>query len=99
MTNIKETCKGANRHGLPIMFKPLLWSLKWDSVNINEDKEDIVMAAINEGTLEHWRWIIRAYGKDEIQKILAKRLVTEFHPESYYLAKTVFNLPTLRYGR
>lgn len=84
---------------LPEMFRPLLWSLKWPDLNVGQDKTDIIMGAINEGTMVHWQWIIRTYGKETIRQILSKRLATEFHPESYQLARVIFDLPPLHYAR
>lgn len=84
---------------LPESFKPLLWSLKWDALDTEKDKEDIIVAAVNEGNLEHWRWIIETYGKEEIRRVLAKRLETEFHPESRNLAKVIFSIPHFRHAR
>lgn len=84
---------------LPSMFRPLLWSLKWDAVNVERDKEDIILNTVNEGTLEHWRWIIKNYGKDVIREVLSKRLASEFHKESLNLANIIFGLPPLRYAR
>lgn len=84
---------------LPDFFKPILWSLKWDKLDVDEDKEDIIVAAVNEGTLDHWRWIIATYGKEEIRKILEKRLSSEFHPESRHLAKIIFSVPEFRHAR
>lgn len=84
---------------LPDSFRPLLWSLKWEEVDINKDREDIILGAVNEGTLDHWRWIIKTYGKEMIRAIIEKRLATEFHPESRQLARVVFDLSPLSYAR
>jgi len=84
---------------LPEMFRPLLWSLKWADLDVNEDKTDIIVNAINEGTLAHWRWLIKTYGRETIRVLLSKRLITEFHPESYQLARVIFDLPPLHYAR
>lgn len=86
-------------NSLPSFFKPLLWSLRWSAINKDEDKEDIIINAINEGTLRHWRWIIATYGKDTVRRVLQKRLATEFHPESRNLAKIVFSVPRFRHAR
>lgn len=80
---------------IPESFKPLLWFLQWDKIDINEDKEDIIVNTINEGTLEQWQWLIDAYGRRNIRQVLAKRLAGEFHPESLNLATVIFNLPLL----
>jgi len=78
---------------LPEMFRPLLWSLKWADLNVDEDKADIIVNTVNEGTLAHWQWLIKIYGKKTIRQTLTKRLTTEFHPESYQLARVIFDLP------
>ena len=84
---------------LPEMFRPLLWSLKWADLEVNEDKNDIIMNAVNEGTLTHWRWIIKTYGRETIRAVLSKHPITEFHPESYQLARVIFDLPALQHAR
>jgi hypothetical protein len=84
---------------LPEIFRPFLWWAKWEDLDTEEDKEDIIVSAVNEGTLDHWRWIMRTYGKDKICKILQKRLATEFHPESRNLAKLIFSVSDFRHAR
>lgn len=81
------------------MFRPLLWSFRFDDLDVEEDRDDIIMNTINEGGLRHWRWIIQTYGKNEVSRVLAKHLESEFHPESRNLAQLVFSVPTLRHAR
>ena len=81
------------------MFRPLLWWARWGDFDIQEDREDIIVSAVNEGSLAHWRWLIGTYGKDTIRKVLEKRLDTEFHPESRNLAKVIFSLSGFRHAR
>ena len=83
----------------PEIFRPFIWWTKWDDVDVQEDKEDLVVSAVNEGTLAHWRWLVKTYGKEEIRKILQKRLATEFHPESRNLAKLIFSVSDFRHAR
>jgi len=83
----------------PEMFKPLLWSLKWEDIDIQEDKEDIIINTINEGALAHWRWLTETYGKETIRRVLERRLDSEFHPESRNLARILFSLSELRHAR
>lgn len=84
---------------LPLMFRPLLWWAKWSDIDIEQDKEDIVISAINEGTLDHWRWLLKMYGKETIRKILQRRLDSEFHPESRNLAKIIFSVSGFKHAR
>lgn len=87
------------RYKLPEMFRPLLWWLDWEALEVEEDKEDIILAAVNNGQLDHWRWLIKVYGKEEIRRVLETRLVTEVYPESLNLARLVFGVNKLRYER
>lgn len=84
---------------LPTTFRPLLWWAKWTDIDVEQDKEDIVVSAINEGTLKHWGWLLKTYGKETIRKILQRRLDSEFHPESRNLAKVIFSIPDFRHAR
>jgi hypothetical protein len=76
-----------------------LWSLRWEDLNVWEDREDIVMAVFNEGRIEQIRWVLETYGKDEIRKIFSRRLVTEFHPESRNLASVLIPDLAFRHAR
>ncbi|MEK9173506.1 MAG: hypothetical protein AAB594_02985 [Patescibacteria group bacterium] len=86
-------------NSLPTSFRPLLWSWRWKDIDTQRDKEEIIVSVINEGSLDHWRWIVKTYGKSEIKKILEKRLVSEFHPESRNLAKVLFSFSKFRHAR
>ncbi len=83
----------------PEIFRPILWSLKWEDVDIYEDKDDIIVSAINEGTLDHWRWIIKVYGKENVRQVLLRHLQSEFHPESRALAQIVFSFSNFRHAQ
>ena len=84
---------------LPLMFRPFLWWARWGDLDIQEDREDIIVSAVNEGSLAHWRWLISTYGKDTVRKVLGNRLATEFHEESRNLAKVIFSLSGFRHAR
>lgn len=88
-----------SQNKLPASFRPLLWSFRWEDIDIERDKEDIIVNTINEGTLDQWRWIIDMYGREAIRGILEGRMETEFHPESRRLAEIVFLLSRLRHAR
>ena len=83
----------------PKTFRPFLWWARWEDVDTEEDKEDIIVSIINEGNLDQWKWLISTYGKDTIGKILKKRLISEFHPESRNLAKVIFSIQEFRHAR
>lgn len=94
-----KKAKQTKKTKLPITFRPILWSLRWNELDTDRDKEDIIMAAINEGTLAQWKWITAHYGKQKIRHVLENRLVSELHPESLQLARIAFGVKNIRYAR
>ena len=91
--------KTVETRNLPDNLRPLLWGLSWDKLDIDEDKEDIIVNVVNDGTLEQWRWLIETYSKETIRSVLKRRLITEFHPESRHLASVVFDVRDFRHAR
>lgn len=84
---------------LPSSLRPLTWGLKWDELNINEDKEDIILGVINGGTIQDWQWLRSVYGKDAVRRVLESRLFSEFYPESRNLAKVFFSVNSFHHAR
>lgn len=87
-----------NRPALPEMFRPILWSYRFADLDLNRHKAEIIIQTINYGSLKHWRWIIRHYGKEAIRTVLKRRLTTEFNPESRHLAQLLFNVNHFRHA-
>ncbi|MDZ4345547.1 MAG: hypothetical protein U1E51_24290 [Candidatus Binatia bacterium] len=96
---IKDKQFFTNRHGLPDIFRPLLWSFRWEDMDPEEDKEDIIVNTVNDGTLQHWHWLMNRYGKKEVKRVLEGRLASEIYPESQNLARLIFGIEHLRNAR
>lgn len=77
---------------LPDMFRPLFWSYRFEDLDPEAHKSEIIVQTINYGTLNHWRWIIEHYGKAVIRGVLEHRLETEFTLESRRLAQVLFDV-------
>lgn len=94
-----STVRGNAKKKLPENLRPFLWYIKWEDVDVYEDKDDIITNIINEGTLDHWHWIIKTYGRNTIREVLKRHLASEFHPESRNLARVIFSLPKFSNAR
>lgn len=92
----QEVGKPAAR--LPEMFRPILWSYRFEDLDPDKHRVEIITQTINNGSLKHWRWIIQSYGKDMIREVLEQRLETEFNPESRKLAQVLFNVGHFRHA-
>ena len=77
---------------LPVSFKPLLWSYKFEEVDPIEDKKTIVVNIINYGNLDQWKWIKDFYGEKEIKRLLENIPKTEFREEALGIASILFKV-------
>ncbi len=84
---------------LPEMFRPILWSYRFEKIDVDRHKGEIIVNTINYGNLKHWRWIISQYGKQGIKEVLRQRLFTEFNKESRSLAQLIFSVDHFRDAR
>lgn len=84
---------------IPESFRPLLWWVKWDALNAWENRRDIILAAMTNGRIEHVRWIIYTYGRDEIRRVLSDCLVTEIHSGARNLARVLFGVADFKHAR
>ena len=84
---------------LPEKFRPILWSYRFEDMDPDKHKGEIIVNTINYGNLTHWRWIIHFYGKQVIREVLQGRLVTEFTKESRNLAQLIFSINHFRDAR
>ncbi|MFH1175658.1 MAG: hypothetical protein V1698_02965 [bacterium] len=82
---------------LPDFFKPILWSYDFSAMNPKKQSKTIIINAINYGNLNHWRWIIKYYGKDKIKEILQKIPTTEIKPKTRRLAEIIFSIDKFNY--
>jgi len=77
---------------LPEFFRPILWSYDMRQIDIWRDKKTIIVQSLNYGDLEHWQWLVRTYGREEIKKLLAEIPITEFRPRVRRLIMLIFGI-------
>lgn len=84
---------------IPESLRPLLWGLKWDELNVDDDKDDIIVGVVNGGRIADWKWLRMVYGNDIVKRVLENRLASELYPESRNLAKIFFGVNSFRHAR
>ena len=82
---------------LPLFFKPVLWSYDFNSLDVEEDKKEIIVNGINYGDLKHWRGIIKEYSKEDVRKILTTIPFTEIRPRVAPLVSIIFSIDNFNY--
>jgi len=77
---------------LPKNFKTLLWSYDISRLDVERDKNRIIINTINYGDLSHWRWLVEMYSAQEIKKIIETTPVSEFRPQALKLISLLLGI-------
>ena len=83
---------------LPETFRPLLWSYDFAHIDPLKHKKTIIVQALNYGTLAHWRWLVKSYGREGVRDVLKHIPVSEIKPRSLRLASLVFGVEHFNYA-
>ena len=82
---------------LPEFFSPLLWSYDFSSIDLERDKQRIVINTINYGQWKHWQWIVNYYGEENIKQFIEDTPISEFRPRALKLISILLGIKDLKY--
>ncbi len=88
----------AKKISLPEMFRPLMWSYKFNLMDAERDKRTIIVNTINYGDLPHWRWLSQTYGRQALKSMLMNMPFSEFRPGAIKLMGLLLGLKKLKYA-
>lgn len=77
---------------LPKQFQRFLWSQDVAQMDPTVHRKTIVMAAINYGDLEDWRWLLRHYGRDGLARTFHDIPHTALRAPAAKLAQLLFGI-------
>lgn len=86
----RKTRRPAKR--LPEMFRPLLWSYRFEEIDPVAHRKEIIVNTINFGDLKHWQWLTAYYGRPAVRRVLTSVPVTEFRPHVRNLVGLLFGI-------
>jgi len=82
---------------LPEFFSPLLWSYDFSSIDLERDKQRVVINTINYGQWKHWQWIVNYYGEENIKQFIEDTPISEFRPRALKLISILLGIKDLKY--
>ncbi len=88
-----QTHSHTQHASLPDSFRPLFWSYRFEELDPRKDKKTVVVQLVNYGSLDHWGWLVRQYGRVEIRNVLQSIPATEIKPRTRELASILFSIP------
>ena len=77
---------------LPENFRPLMWSYKFEDIDPEQHKREIIVNAINYGDLVHWRWLVAYYGLNSVRHVLTTIPATEIRRHVRRLVSLLFGI-------
>lgn len=83
---------------LPDFFRPILWSYNFSKLDPEKNKKRIIINSVNYGSLRHWRWIARRYGKPAIREVLETVPVQDLRLRARELAAIIFSVKRFNYA-
>ncbi|MBU2472793.1 hypothetical protein KKE74_02050 [Patescibacteria group bacterium] len=83
---------------LPQNFKYLLWSYDFSKIEPDRDQERIIINTINYGNWEHWKWIVKYYGKQKIKGIIREIPASEFRKRALKLISLILGIKEMKYA-
>ena len=70
-----------------------MWSYDFDQLDLNRDKQSIVINTINYGNLDQWRWINDCYGTGVLKQIIQSVPATAIRERVKPLVRLIFLIP------
>ena len=83
---------------LPKDFKWLFWGYDFKSINPFKNKRLIIVNTLNYGNLRQWKWLVRMYGRKNLQEIIKLIPESEFRKQVVKLIKLLFGIKKFKYA-
>lgn len=58
--------------GLPDMLRPFFHNYAQEEIDLARDAEWIILTVLLYGDLEHWKWLLSAYGWDRVKVVVER---------------------------
>lgn len=83
---------------LPEFFLPLLWAYDFYSIDLERNKQRIIINTINYGQWKHWQWIVNYYGGENIKQFIENTPISEFRSRALKLVSILLGIKNLKYA-
>lgn len=74
---------------VPKWLQPILWSVKVDHLDLEEDKIYIINQVLVYGGLKELRWLFKTYPKKVVKEVFAHQPLKIYTPQSFNFAKEI----------
>jgi len=85
-------------NALPQDIALLLWSYDTHKLDLEKDKQRIVINLVNYGDLKHWRWLVKVYSAQAVRRVIETTPVSEFRPQALKLISLLLGISQHNYA-
>jgi hypothetical protein len=86
------------KRNFPQFFETLFWYRDFSKLDLQKDREEIMIQTINYGNWKHWQWLFGYYGIAETKKIIQDIPATAFRKRVLRLIFLILKLNKLKYA-
>jgi hypothetical protein len=79
---------------IPHYVAPFLWSYDIEKIDLERDKNRIVINVLNLGTKGATEWLFSKYSKEEIKNIVSSSLSGEWNKKSLHYWRLILDITT-----
>ncbi|MGB2761943.1 MAG: hypothetical protein WBC21_00135 [Minisyncoccales bacterium] len=75
---------------LPKDLQSILWSVKVEDLDLQEDKVYIIHQILSFGNFKQLKWLLGNYSLSEIKKVFLEHPIRIYYPPSFNFIKDIF---------
>ncbi len=79
-----------NKTKIPKKLQSVLWSVKIEDLDLEEDKVYIIHQILAFGNFEQLKWLFNNYSFNKIKKVFLEHPIRIYHPSSFNFIKYIF---------
>jgi hypothetical protein len=83
---------------MPDFHRFFWWTEDPNTINLDENKRDIILQIVNYGGWRHWQWLVDRYGREGVKQVILEIPESAFMPRVLKLIKLLFGIKKLRYA-
>ena len=87
-TKLPKNFKSKNKR-LPRFLKAYFWSVKFDELDLDKDKDYIIHQILAYGDLKAIKWLFKVYNKKEIKNSFLKKPSKIYRPQTFNFVKNI----------
>lgn len=83
--------KNTKIDSLPTNFKPYFWSFDFEKLDIQKNKQTIILQILSYGNIKEWSQVFQIYGANQVEEVFKNSKIDNWNKKSYNFWKMKFS--------